>query len=84
MLENSDQDFIICIKCITVTIDQWKSLEFMQAHNFVFMIYLVIKSEKSTIFFMHCNGYLLIIILYNISIDVTFTATELKLIFFII
>lgn len=53
----------------------------MQAHDFVFMIYLVIKSK---ILGTYLYFYALSLILYNISFDVTFTSTELKLDLFII
>lgn len=53
----------------------------MQAHHFFFMIYLVIKSKKLGTCLCF---YALSLILYNISFDVTFTSTELKLDLFII
>lgn len=44
MLENSY--LVISLFVWNVFLAKWKSSEFMQAHIFVFMIYLVIKSKK--------------------------------------
>lgn len=61
MLENSDHGISLFVWNINININiiiilnQWKKLEFMQGHNFVFRIYMVIKSPKfgSCIYFMH-------------------------------
>lgn len=79
MLENSY--LVISLFVWNVFLAKWKSSEFMQAHIFVFMIYLVIKSKKLGTCLCF---YALSLILYNISFDVTFTSTELKLDLFII